>query len=524
MDLSQASIIGFLYKNRIVNEKEEPISFEHRLFLYDIFRDWSKYQVIKKAAQIGLSTTMIIKSLFAPRAFGWNIIYSLPSDHDVNNFVAAKTNKIIQANPVWHGLQTDNIERKQIGDRFLFYQGTVSKSAAIMTTADLLIHDELDRSDLVKIENLRSRVKASNYGGIWKFSNPSVERAGVDLEWQKSDQKEWEVLCSGCQLWQQLSWPDSINLKTKQYQCKNCGKELSDKERAYGRWTPQVPGAPISGYHISLLMAPWISASSIIEESELDQEHFYNFILGEPWSPGDMRVSRTTILDCWTPRNLETGRWFLGVDVGNLKHYVLGSEKGIIKVGKFADWNFLDELLEKYKPICVIDAMPENTMSRYYVKKYPNVFMNYYKLDRNRKDLIIWGKRTKQSDDTGVVFSDRNRLIDTVITDLQKAKILYGLHSDRDFREYLKHWETMRRVKVVNNIGIERYEWESTTGQDHFVHATVYYYLALQAAGSGVVIAETQTAEHGKLIVQTMEGPKLRSLKEVMEEQQYGGY
>ena len=171
----------------------------------------------------------------------------------------------------------------------------------------------------------------------------------------------------------------------------------------------------------------------------------------------------------------------------------------------------------------MIDAMPENTMSRYYVDKYTNVFMSYYKLDRNRKDLIVWGTRTKQSDDTGVVFSDRNRLIDTVIGTLQKARILFGIEHDKDFREYLKHWETMRRIKTVNNMGIERYEWESTTGQDHFVHASCYFYLAQQAAGSGVVMPELLSAEHGKLVVQTSEGPKLRSLKDVMEEQQYGG-
>ena len=523
MDLSQASIIGFLHKNQIVNEKSEPISFEKRLFLYDIFRDWSQEQVIKKAAQIGLSVTMIIKTLFAPKAFKWNIIYTLPSDSDVNEFVAAKTNKIIQSNSCFHGLQTDNIERKQVGDRFVFYKGTISKTAAIMTTADLLVHDELDRSDLIAVENYRSRIKASDYKGIWKFSNPSVERAGVDVEWQKSDQKEWEILCTACNFWQIMRWPDSVDMNAKKFRCLRCGHHLTDGERAYGRWVAQAPGNKISGYHISLLMAPWVPAADIITESELDQEHFHNFILGEPWSPGDMRVSRATILDCWTPRNLETGRWYLGVDVGNIKHYVLGSEKGLIKIGKFSEWRNLDELLTKYKPICVIDAMPENTMSRYYVDNYPNVFMSYYKLDRARHDLIVWGKRTAQSDDSGVVYSDRNRLIDTVIATVQRAEILFGLSSDRDFREFIKHWETLRRIKAVNNQGIERYEWETTTGVDHYVHATVFYYLALQAAGAGAVLSAEPSDTHGKLVVPTSEGLKMRSLKEVMEEQNLYG-
>ena len=39
------------------------------------------------------------------------------------------------------GIQTDNIERKDIDGRSIFFKGTVSRSAAISTTADLLILD-----------------------------------------------------------------------------------------------------------------------------------------------------------------------------------------------------------------------------------------------------------------------------------------------------------------------------------------------------------------------------------------------
>lgn len=520
VSLDKASIIAFLQRHGVVNEKGDALTFEQRLFLYDIYCDWSPNQVIKKCAQIGMSTAAIVKTLFAPKSFGWNIIYTLPTDDDVREFVGTKTNKIIQANPsAFEGLQTDNIERKEIGDRFLHYKGTVSKTAAIMTTADLLVHDETDRSDMVQIEKYRSRLKASNYKGVWQFSNPSVEKAGVDLLWQQSDQKEWEVNCQVCERWQILTWPDSIDLKTAQYRCVHCGAPMSDEVRAIGRWTPQQQGKDVSGYHISLLMAPWIKAKEIIKESEGDPEYFFNFILGEPWSPGDMRVARHTILDCWTPKSLETGRWYLGVDVGNVKHYTLGSEKGVTKVGTFSDWHFLDDLLTRYKPVCVIDANPENTMALHYVKTYQNVFMSYFKRDRDRKKLVEWG----EGDNRGVVFSDRNRIIDTVINQLLNAKILYGLQSDRDFREYVKHWETLRRIKVTNNIGIERYEWESTTGVDHYVFATVYYYLATLASGHGAVLSLPTQADKPGLMVQTSEGLKLRSLKEMMADDQLYG-
>ena len=68
--------------------------------------------------------------------------------------------------------------------------------------------------------------------------------------------------------------------------------------------------------------------------------------------------------------------------------------------------------------------------------------------------------------------------------------MLFGVESNKTLVEYLRHWETLRRVKEVSNKGIERYVWESTTGQDHFVFATLYYYLAMLGEGAGVFFGE----------------------------------
>ncbi len=67
-----------------------------------------------------------------------------------------------------------------------------------------------------------------------------------------------------------------------------------------------------------------------------------------------------------------------------------------------------------------------------------------------------------------------------------EAKHLIGLATDKEFQLYIKHYETLRREKVVNNKGIERYIWASTTGEDHYVFADLYSYLALLGEGAGV--------------------------------------
>lgn len=479
------SILAWILSNRVMNERGEPLDFHDRLFLLDILTDWSQEIVIKKCAQIGGSVTFNLKVLFAIIKFGWNIMYTFPTDSDVQEFVSSKTNKLIAQNPqVFSGLPTDNIERKELNGRFLFFKGTVSKTAAIMTTADVLVHDEASRSDQSVLEMMKSRTKASKFKGRWLFSNPTTEKDAVDEAWRGSDQKEWTITCSGCKTDQVMRWPESVDKVRKVFQCTTCQRALTNEERRLGRWVAQNPGKKVSGYHISLLFAPWITAEEIIKDSEGDQEYFQNMILGEPYNPGDLRVSRGTILDNWTPKDLVTGTkdYFMGVDVGNVKHYVLGTDKGVVRIGRFTQWSDLDDLLKRYKPYLVIDAMPDNTMSRYYVNNYRGALMSFFQENTSNPQSIVWWG---EGDKRGIVYSNRNRILDQMIDEILNANILFGVPSDRDLRDYLRHWETLRRVKVVNNKGIERYEWDSTTGEDHYVFATLYYYIAKLGRGGG---------------------------------------
>lgn len=494
------SILAWIMDNHVLTEKGDVLDFNDRRFLVDILTDWSQEIVIKKAAQIGGSVSFNLKALFAVLKFGWNILYTFPTDSDVNEFVSSKTNKILETNPqVFAGMPTDNVERKGIGDRFIFFKGTVSKTAAIMTTADLLIHDEASRSDQQVLEMMKSRTKASKYKGRWLFSNPTTEKDAIDIAWNQSDKKEWNITCPACHKEQILAWPESINIEGKYYQCRECKAKLPKQARRAGRWVAQIPGRTISGYHISLLMAPWIEAAEIIKDSEGDQEYFYNFVLGEPYSPGDIRVNRSTILDNWTPRDLTTGKWYLGVDVGNIKHYALGSELGLVKVGRFTKWADLDDMMKQYKPNLVIDAMPDNVMSKYYVENYRTAQMSFFQENKNNpKTIVWWGENNKE----GIVYSNRNRILDQLIDEILNAKILFGLASDSEIKLYLKHWETLRRIKVTDNKGIEGYEWDSTTGEDHYVFATLYYYLArLGGIGVGSYMPEALRGTDSKMLI-----------------------
>src|SRR3990167_3300991 len=193
------SILQWIVERGIVSEKSEAFDFRDRPFLLDVLTDFNPDIVVTACAQVGKSVAFSLKTLFATKHLGFNVIYTFPTDDSVREFVGSKFNKILQANRhEFDNMDTDSIERKELNDRFIFFKGTVSKTGPISTSADLLIHDEVSRSDQGAIETYKSRTKASQYKGRWLFSNPGSERDELDLAWSKSDQKEWVIECPHC--------------------------------------------------------------------------------------------------------------------------------------------------------------------------------------------------------------------------------------------------------------------------------------------------------------------------------------
>jgi hypothetical protein len=401
-------------------------------------------------------------------------------------------------------MDSDNIERKELGGKFVHFKGTVSKTAGISTTADCVIHDEASRSDRQTMETMRSRTKASKYKGRWLFSNPTTDGDDIDEEWKLSDQKEWHITCPACKVEQTLDWPESVDKERKAFVCTSCKEILPDEARRKGRWIALNPKGTSSGYHLSHLVCPWVTAAEILADSERGEEYFHNFVLGEPYTPSVLVISRTLLLDAWTPKNLETGKWYMGVDVGSVKHFVLGSDRGITKLGRFSDWSELDEIISTYDPVTVIDAMPENEISRSLVANNPKFSMCFLGRDKESNAIVRLGK----GEERGIIKADRNRLIDHVISRLQQGEILMNVPADAAYRLFLKHCENMRKVKEVDSKGIERWVWESRTPDDHLFFALSFFELArMELSSDGAILPEHH--ERPEPIVQTEDGWRL---------------
>jgi hypothetical protein len=487
--LSEYSIHAWLRQYEIKNEKGELIDTEdNHFFLFDVYRDRADNLVCMKAAQIGMSTLEVLKNLYDAKRNKMDIIYTLPTDADVNVFVGGKVNRIIANNPILldYTRDKDSVEQKRVGESMVYFRGTWTKKAAIMVTADRLVHDEKDSSKQDVILDYQARLQHSKFKQTHVFSHPSVPGYGVDVEWGQSDQKHWFITCRTCKKEQFLEWPESLDPERKCFQCKFCYAEISDQERRVGRWVQKYRNKEWSGYWISLLMAPWISAEEIVKKAhdpKQTEDYFFNKVLGLPYVGGGNIVLQDQIFRNLTPTlNRHEGRIVIGVDTGVDIRYVIGNQQGLFFYGECKDYDELEKFLQRWEhSIMVIDQGGDIIGPRKLREKYAGrVFLCHYAKDRKTFQLIRWGAK----DEEGNVIADRNRMIQLLIDEFTDKRIpLSG--SETDWYDYWLHWSHIYRIWEENEaLRIQEYKWERSD-RDDWVHATVYWRIGMSRFGQG---------------------------------------
>jgi hypothetical protein len=228
-----------------------------------------------------------------------------------------------------------------------------------------------------------------------------------------------------------------------------------------------------SGYWISLLMAPWITADEIINYYETKSaEYFANFVLGLPYVGEGNQVTPDIIYRNCTSDINDQERIVIGCDSGLKKHFVLGNKDGIFYAGVTPTWDTIRGYLKQYeRSIAVIDALPDLTEPRKLREEFPGrVFLCHYARDRKTFQIIRWGK----NEEAGNVTVDRNRMMQILIDDFANKKIpLQGTQDD--WAEFESHFATLYKVTEVDALGVPQSVWETSTGMDHFAHASLYW-------------------------------------------------
>lgn len=476
----QHSIHLFLENHAITNDQGEKLDFRDHPFMWDIYNDWTPKMVAMKAAQVTFSTTATIKSLWLAKNKGMDIIYSLPTSNDVRDFVSGKVNRLINHNPVFQQwtLDKDSIEQKRVGKHNIYYRGTWTERGALMIPADLYIADEVDRSKQDIVSAFSSRLQHSKYAWEWHFSNPSAPGNGADKMWQQSDQKHWFVKCESCG----FDWfitMENIMGTPAYFGCTKCKKELN---RRRGRWVKRWEDITnISGYWISLLMCPWVSAEKILElKKSKSEQYFSNMVLGQAYvGRGNVITKNLLFQNLVNDINPQEDRPIIGVDTGVDIRYVVGNKRGLYYYGQCSDYSELDKLMQRRQDaIMVIDQGGDIIGPRKLRDRYKGrVFLCFFRPDRNNDELAKW------DDDAYTVTADRNKLIQLVVDEFTEKRIpIFG--TEAEWYDYWMHWSHIYREEEEDALGVTRYKW-MRNDRDDWALATIYWRLGMDRFNKG---------------------------------------
>lgn len=514
--LMAATPLAWIEFNQFVNENQKRLEFKNHRFMIDVYADNSPDIVCIKSAQVGFSVYAILKSLHELKYEQRNVLYALPTKNIVQDFVKPKVDPLIASNtPIAASMGNDSVSQKKFGDRFIYFKGG-SEREAISVSADTLVVDEYDRMPSMDIVSMfDSRLQAAEEPRRRRFSNPSAVGFGVDALYKDSCKFHWLVVCPSCGYSSYMDYTkESYSYQGEQYNshyvdkvkeryaCGDCDATITDEARRRGEWVAFNPEHKRHGYWISQMMAPWVTASRIIEqESDMDIATFHNMVLGKAYTPTDMIVDRDAILRACAPSNIPRLQVAMGVDQdAGGQYYVLMTPQGIFDHGYVDSWDKIEHIKLMYKAIVVSDPNPYGAIPKQMANKYSDWYNCYFK-NLDGMSAIQW-KEAEQ-----VVYADRTRVIDIRANEIVNGRLLYREHPYK-LEDVIKHWNNLYRTTEEKEDGKIKSVWiKKEERQSDYPFAEVYARIALtKLLGGGSDLVEPQSEPESKVTNLTAAG------------------
>jgi Phage terminase large subunit gpA, ATPase domain len=479
--------------NVILDSKS--FSWERHEYLVEPYQDTHPFQVEMKAAQLGLTTKAILRSLYLCR-YGdlRGVLYLFPSRTDVLDFSRSRVGPLIEENPETVGRwlrETDSAGLKQVGNAFLYLRGMQSRVGLKSIPVDFVIFDELDEAPQNAMDMALERMGHSEHRLVLQLSNPTLPDYGVDKAFQETDQRYWLLRCEKCGEHTCLedTFPDCL-LEVGDRVIRACRKCEAELNPSIGEWVAKKPSITDKrGYHYSQLFSHFIDPGDILHQFRTTSNltDFYNLKIGIPYVEAENRLSVQEVLALCGGDGIaadDRGPCFMGVDQGKDLHVVIsrkhpGKAGRIIHLGVYKDWEELDRLMKTFSVSrCVVDALPETRNARAFALRFKGkVFLNYY--NERQKGSYAWNEKEF------IVSCNRTESLDASHREILNGEIILPRESDilKTFAEHCHN--VAKKLEEDEETGSKRYVYMKL-GADHFRHAFNYEAMARQAF-SGLV-------------------------------------
>lgn len=549
---SLGRLSAWLEKNTSMHQR--AFSFKHHEYQRAICDDTSYSMCCIKPSQCGLSelTVRMVLGFLGTNA-STSAIYGLQTVMFASTFFKSRVDPVIRESKFLRNMvlaASDSAKFKEFSNGSQLHGAGFSQGTAIISIpASMVISDETDFSDPSSIATAESRLSHAPFvdpetgvRGIRRyFSTPTVEDWGVSGLFAKSDKKRRLVKCKHCREWY---WPNLLEqgiikgwdkviteltavdlvhldnrglLSSAQILCPKCHNPMTKQNLGpdHREWVAESPHVlRLSGWQVSPFDLPeYHSAESLfrklIELTDLQINHWYNFALGLPYSDSSNSVAKgavdnNKIVTPIPPEIAETGGisgCVAGIDIGKISWITIGK---VINNTLHVVWceqiRLRDEdggdlksrvlyLLAAYKVIVAVsDALPYSDVILEMVAARPGFKAAEYSIRDKTLPMVMCDMENSEGDNA-IVKMNRTKTLSYLVKRINSNQIKFPVMDETDLVG--SHLKSLKQIERVKDNGETVKEWVST-GPDHYGHSLNYLNtaatLSAQVYSSGIVV------------------------------------
>lgn len=515
-----ADVVRYLEEKTFL--KGDRFSFVDHEFQKDILSDTSRVVYVQKCAQVGMSECMARYALAVSRVMPYfSVIMTLPFANDATNFTKTRLDPTIDESPDLRDSvdgDLNNAAVKSIGSSLLYMRGCSGTTTALSVPADMLIHDEVDRSDPDTLAQFQSRIKHSKWKLTRRFGTPTQDGRGIALEMTTARRMRRACTCNHCgtqfipNFHKHVKIPDytgefkdinkhnidDIRWREARLHCPGCDEEpsLQPEHRQWVCENPQDQFEAI-GYYVTPFEVPnVVTIPSLIQEITKYKTwaEFVNQALGETADAGNSQLVEADIEACRYHGSLVSNELHaMGIDVGQTCHITVGRRtlQGQLLVvhreqcplSKLAVRR--RELAAKYRVlITVIDAFPETNLVHQMQGQDKNLYGGVYtsSLKLTTYEIVMVDENKAEGKlpiNQAKIHRDVN--FDEVMAMYKGRGILWASVGEQQDRLWTMHMLDMKRTQAFDKHQEIYYTWaKSKDGNDHYMHTLGYLHVASQ--------------------------------------------
>lgn len=522
--LGRRDLARWIEKNTFINSK--PFSFLGHEYQERILSDESVEIIIRKSAQTGISEMSMRMALalvmIMPGAF--RVGYTFPTASFASNYAKTRFASIIQGSPVLRAAMSsediDSADTKTFGPgKEIYFKGAATGNAAISTTLDMLVHDEVSFSDQEILGDYHSRLIHSAYKWKVKLSTPTFPGDPID-EAFKASRRHWNFCkCNHCghrflpDYYEHVKIPgydrhlDEVtreNLHTLRYSeaqllCPVCIKPV-DLSPANREWVCENPDDKYiaAGYQVQPFDAPTVVTLPdliIASTSYANKSKFKQFSLGKPAEDAESGLTEEDLNTAGV--ELVSSPFTthqMGIDLGLICHFTVGAIGGDGRLGVVHRERVpLSKFRERYwalkaqyrVTVVVSDIQPYTDLILGMSNEDPNLYGASY-VTRNGLELFDVKVREDDPDSAllGVrqVHVNRNAMFDHILAEFRAGRV--WTYKGADWELFKSHMQDMKRASATLRNGEFTSMWQkSSKGQDHYHHSLLYLTVAAMMRG-----------------------------------------